>query len=217
MAHGYAFPPVHGFAPFYTLQPNPKTAVVQIEMWAQIVLGYCEANQRYTLHATGSWELQSPLFCNRVLDRAVSPAMMRIIFAYLVDHAQALYEPAAPKHAKPPRVGTVEADRFTHAESATAARSGPSDAPFSSILVLWKSPEAWGDGMYAWICNTGQNGSVLTMTELVHGELALQTQVRKGRAQVFGAQTARIAAYAGNDLLANAGEEALWDLGVKFV
>ena len=80
--------------------------------------------------------------------------------------------------------------------------------------MYWRTPDEWADELYSWLCNTGQNRSVLTMYELLHSRFvedehlppmmlkrALQALVAKKRAQIFG------------------GTEGVHDenLGVKFV
>jgi len=156
------------------------------------------------------------LFSNRTIDRALAPETIRIIFARLVDWGRAAYEPPVPRGARVPRVGSVETSRATHAQSAAVALTAPAtvDTPGSSILVYWRTPDEWADELYSWLCNTGQNRSVLTMYELLHSRFvedehlppmmlkrALQALVAKKRAQIFG------------------GTEGVHDenLGVKFV
>lgn len=79
--------------------------------------------------------------------------------------------------------------------------------------------------------DTGQNKSILTMHELATGafverakmpqvllRLALQTQMKKGRAQVFSVTADRWSALLPTtDLLAHASDETMSELGVKFV
>ena len=81
------------------------------------------------------------------------------------------------------------------------------------------------------VCDTGQNKSILTMHEIATGEfvertkmpplllrMALQTQVRKDRAQVFAVTADRWGSLLPNsDILAQATDESMAELGVKFV
>lgn len=155
-AAAFPFPAEHAFPPFYTLQLNPDTARVQVEMWGRLVLQYCAAQSRFLLQADGVWERTSPLFCNRAIDRALTPTMIRIVLAHLVDEGHALYHPPLPKGVHPPRVGAIEADRLTHAQSASAAaaapaRSGAAGSPANAVLLLWKTLDEWGDALYEWV------------------------------------------------------------------
>ena len=216
-APDFEFPRIHDFAPFYTLQPNPETAATQVEMWARLVLSYCRAHKRFVLQAGGEWERTSELFCHRTIDRALSPDMVRVLFAYLVQQGRAAYDPPLPKGVKPLRVGQVEADHRMHALSVAGAEAVPAGTsePGSKIWVYWHTPSEWGDVLYEWIKNTGQNRSVLTVYELQHSAfaeqhalplpilmLALRSLAARGCAQLFGGTEA-------------AGEEE--QLGVKFV
>ncbi|KAI3617579.1 hypothetical protein CBS9595_003488 [Malassezia furfur] len=230
----FVFPAEHQFPPFYTLQPNVQTASVQVDMWAQLVLAYCAHESRFWLDAAGAWERTSPLFCNRTLDRALSPAMIRIVLAHLVKQKHAIYHPPLPRGIRPPELDTIVPSRSTQAQSVgTASRpalSSPEEAACNVVLVLWRSPEAWGDSLYQWICDTGQNKSILTLHELAQGDfvvrhrlplvllrMALQTQVRKERAQVFSVTADRWGSLLNQDLLAQATDESMTQLGVKFV
>ena len=151
----FVFPAEHQFPPFYTLQPNVQTASVQVDMWAQLVLAYCAHESRFWLDAAGAWERTSPLFCNRTLDRALSPAMIRIVLAHLVKQKHAIYHPPLPRGIRPPELDTIVPSRSTQAQSVgTASRpalSSPEEAACNVVLVLWRSPEAWGDSLYQWV------------------------------------------------------------------
>ena len=175
----YAFPDVHAFAPFYTLQPNPRTAAAQVDLWARLVLEYCAAHHCFELSVSTVWERTPDLFCERKLDRALSRDMLRVVFAYMVDKGRAMYDPPLPRGYKVPRVGHIEADRRMHALSVAAAHAQPSyDVEHGSrIWVYWRTPTEWGDVLYAWIKETGQIRSVLTLYELEHSPFALRTHM----------------------------------------
>ena len=178
----FAFPAEHQFPPFYTLQPNVQTASVQVDMWAQLVLAYCAHESRFWLDAAGAWERTSPLFCNRDLDRALSPAMIRIVLAHLVKQKHAIYHPQLPRGVRAPELDTIVPNRSTQALSvSTASRpalSSPEEAACNVVLVLWRSPEAWGDALYQWVCRR------IAHTDLRHGtkqEHPDATRARPGR------------------------------------
>lgn len=73
----------------------------------------------------------------------------------------------------------------------------------ASAWIYWRRPEEWANSIAAWVDETGQKGSVLTLYEIVEGE-ASETQefhgmdmvvlkkglailAKQGKAQVFGA------------------------------
>jgi len=73
----------------------------------------------------------------------------------------------------------------------------------SAAWIWWRKPEEWATLISTWVEETGQKGTVLTLYELVQGEStekqefygldtellrkSLNTLVKKGKAQVFGA------------------------------
>ena len=73
----------------------------------------------------------------------------------------------------------------------------------ASAWIYWRRPEEWANSIAAWVDDTGQKGSVLTLYEIVEGEASEgqefhgmdMTVLRKGlavltkqsKAQVFGA------------------------------
>lgn len=72
----------------------------------------------------------------------------------------------------------------------------------SSAWIWWRKPEEWATIISAWVEETGQKGTVLTLYEIVQGETtekqdfygldmevlrkSLNTLVKKGKAQIFG-------------------------------
>ena len=45
------------------------------------------------------------------------------------------------------------------------------------VLVFWRKPEEWGEIIYTWVVNTGQNRSIMTFFELTEGDLVQATGV----------------------------------------
>ena len=81
--------------------------------------------------------------------------------------------------------------------------ASPSDYSFS-CYVFWKTPDEWAAAVEAFVDDTAQRGSVLTLYELTAGDAtrgselygldpvvlqrALAVLVKRGKAQVFGAE-----------------------------
>lgn len=73
-----------------------------------------------------------------------------------------------------------------------------------AFWVFWKRPEEWADVVAEWVEATGQKNTVLTLYELVSGEMSvgqdfhgmdaellrrsLNVLVKRGKAQVFGSE-----------------------------
>ncbi|WFD00098.1 hypothetical protein MYAM1_002844 [Malassezia yamatoensis] len=152
--------------------------------------------------------------------------MIQLILAHLVKQDHAIYHPPLPKGVKPPDYSQMQASRETRAESSSCA-SRPAlsygESACNQVLVLWKSPEEWGNALYEWSIMTLHE--ILTSTFVERSNMpplllriALQTQVRKDRAQIFSVTTDRWSSLRGaGDLLAQATDESMLDLGVKFV
>lgn len=49
---------------------------------------------------------------------------------------------------------------------------GEWDAQKKRCLVYWRRPAEWGDLMYRWVDNTGQNNTVMTVYEIRQGDTA---------------------------------------------
>ncbi|PWY97702.1 ESCRT-II complex, vps25 subunit [Testicularia cyperi] len=208
-----SLPAVHSFPPFYTLQPNPTSRSQQLSQWRSLILDFCRHYRIFTLSisptsasaasslsgapgvydaATSDSSASDPhrsLFKNSKIQRSLSTESIRTIFADLVSHKQAVWEDV-PASAK----STVSGTR---------------------ISVYWKTPQEWGDSIYDWIMQTGQNKSIMTLFELTRDDqvqdqefynlptsilrLALKHLSTQGKAQIF------------------AGTEAGDGEGVKFV
>lgn len=83
----------------------------------------------------------------------------------------------------------------------TTARGGGEAGEGGEAFIYWRTPEEWGSLIEAWVEETGQRGSVLTVYELREGEgtrgteiwgmdgdvlvKALGTVVKRGKAQIF--------------------------------
>lgn len=154
------YPPIHAFPPFYTLQHNPVSRGQQLSQWRALILDYCRHYRIFTLSplpgtsdAATSDEAADPhksLFANRSIQRSLSPESIRQVLADLVQHKQAAWEDQLLGKSKS---GT----------SSTAANA--------KAYIYWKTPAQWGDAIYDWVFQTGQNKSIMTLFELNQGDL----------------------------------------------
>lgn len=119
--------------------------------------------------------LDSPLFDNAKLKRRLSAEDARAVIDYMA---------------------SKEGDN-------RAEWIGPSTEK-TSAWIWWRKPEEWAGLLEAWVDETGQKGTVLTLYELVEGEAtvgqefhgmdmealrkSLGTLIKKGKAQVFGGE-----------------------------
>ena len=187
----------------FTLQPNLNTRRAQLDKWSALVLAYCRHCRIFRLivsggppDATGPVRVDSSmpgisdddgmpsvayyapdLFRNRNIDRAMPPSEIRQV----LDDMK--------------RQGRIE---FVDQPQKGAA----ADSVSSSFYVFWKTPEEWAAAVEAFVDDTAQRGSVLTLYELTAGDAtrgselhgldpgvlqrALAVLVKRGKAQVFG-------------------------------
>ncbi|EPE03888.1 vacuolar protein-sorting-associated protein [Ophiostoma piceae UAMH 11346] len=199
----FTFPQYYSFPPMFTLQPNLNTRRAQLDKWSALVLAYCRHYRIFRLivgggppDATGPARVDSSmsgiaddddmpsvayyapdLFRNRNIDRAMPPSEIRQV----LDDMK--------------RQGRIE---FVDQPQKGAA----TDSVSSSFYVFWKTPEEWAAAVEAFVDDTAQRGSVLTLYELTAGDAtrgselhgldpvvlqrALAVLVKRGKAQVFG-------------------------------
>jgi len=63
----FSWPWHYDFPPFFTIQKNSDTKAKQIEAWCSLVLSYHQHHKIFKLHVSDA--VQSPLFCNKAIDR----------------------------------------------------------------------------------------------------------------------------------------------------
>lgn len=82
------------------------------------------------------------------------------------------------------------------------AGGGGKEGTGDVFWIYWRTPEEWAEMVEAWVEETAQKNSVLTLYELTEGEgtkgtefhgldpdilqKALQVLVKRGKAQIFG-------------------------------
>ncbi|KPI44171.1 Vacuolar protein-sorting-associated protein 25 [Cyphellophora attinorum] len=179
----FTFPSRYSFPPFFTVQPTQSTRQAQLLRWSDLVQRYCRHHKIFLLHLQTA--LDTPLFHNAALRKRLSMNDARAVIDFMAT-------PSASSAA-----GTVGGGGDGRAEWLEGSQRG-------SAWIWWKKPEEWGNLIASWVEETGQKGVVLTLYELVEGEttttqefygldmrvlqMALQTQVKKGKAQVFGTE-----------------------------
>lgn len=201
----------------FTLQPNLDTRRAQLDKWSSLVLAYCRHYRIFRLviapttgsdsssagpvrvdgdeaaaaaaadadDAAPSISYYAPdLFKNRTIDRTMPAGEVREVFEDLRRQGRIEVLGASP----------------SAATQSLSTSTSPSD-PFS-CYVFWKTPEEWAAAIEAFVDETAQRGSVLTLYELTAGDgtrgselhgldpvvlqRALATLVKRGKAQVFG-------------------------------
>jgi len=170
-ASDFVFPKSYSFPPFFSPQPTALTREAQLRKWSIFVQRYCRHHRIFQLTIIEA--LETPLFYNAALKKRLSLKDAKAVVDYMAS-----------------KEGDERAEWL-----------GPEKG---AAWIWWRKPEEWASLIAAWVDETGQKGAVLTLYELVQGETtekqefygldmqvlrkSLQTLVKKGKAQVFGAE-----------------------------
>ncbi|KAL7817563.1 ESCRT-II complex, vps25 subunit [Trichoderma aethiopicum] len=173
----FIFPREHSFPPFFTRQPNLAIHHAQLTKWSALVLSYARHHRLFRLVVSSAAE--SELFCNRAINRKLSPADIREVLDFMRKDGRA---------------------EFVRATAGGDAGTAAGDV----VLLYWRKPEEWAALVEAYVEETAQKGSVLTVYELTEGEntrgaefhgmdnqvlmKALNILVKQGKAQIFGSE-----------------------------
>ncbi|KAH9815878.1 ESCRT-II complex subunit-domain-containing protein [Melampsora americana] len=65
----YIFPSIYSFPPFFTQQPNPKTSLLQFNLWQTLILSYCKFHQIFKFQLNLNLILNLDLFNNSNIKR----------------------------------------------------------------------------------------------------------------------------------------------------
>lgn len=92
----YTPPAIHGFPPFYTLQPNGETQTAQLDQWCSIVVQWAAAEGVWALDAKGDPlppSKTATIFANGAVSRKCSQELLAAVFAQLRARGNALDGP----------------------------------------------------------------------------------------------------------------------------
>ncbi|KAJ4158565.1 uncharacterized protein LMH87_009084 [Akanthomyces muscarius] len=179
-AADFKFPQEYFFPAFFTRQTNLTTRHAQLRTWAALVLSYARHHRLFRLRLSEAAD--SDLFRNRRLERRLQAPDIRELVDAMVKDGRAEYL-AGPG-------------------SSAAAAAAQDGGGLDVVLVYWRRPEEWAALVEAYVEDTAQKGSVLTVYELsegdgtrntelhgIDGEIlrkALNILVKRGKAQIFG-------------------------------
>ncbi|KAI1354652.1 ESCRT-II complex subunit-domain-containing protein [Xylaria sp. FL0043] len=180
---GFQFPREYHFPPFFTRQPNLSTRHSQFSKWASLILSYCAYHRLFKLSLTSPHTEE--LFHNRRIDRRLSLADAREVLEFM--RRDGRVEFIAPSSNR--GLGSI-------------VGGGDEEGGGDVVWVYWRTPEEWAALLEAWVDETAQKGTVLTLYELSQGEgtigtefhgldlellqKALQVLVKRNKAQIFG-------------------------------
>ncbi|KAI1095675.1 ESCRT-II complex, vps25 subunit [Rostrohypoxylon terebratum] len=178
----FEFPREYHFPPFFTKQTNLTTQHAQLEKWSSLILSYCRHNRLFRLSLSYEGTPHEDLFRNRRLNRSLRLADAREVLDFMRREGRA--EPVS---------GTAGGGGGIGGKEGTGG---------DVFWIYWRTPEEWAEMVEAWVEETAQKNSVLTLYELTEGEgtrgtefhgldpdilqKALQVLVKRGKAQIFG-------------------------------
>ncbi|KAK0709743.1 ESCRT-II complex subunit-domain-containing protein [Lasiosphaeria miniovina] len=202
----FTFPREYYFPPFFTWQTNLTTHHAQLTKWAALVLAYCRHHRIFRLALSTGMSASAPmtaggggdsshadggggageLFHNRQIGRRIGLADAREVVDFLRKDGRAEY------------VGGAGDDGEGFGGGNSSGVGGGGDVAW----IYWRTPEEWAALVEAWVDETGQKGSVLTLYELTEGDAtrgtefhgldpellqkALHVLVKRAKAQIFG-------------------------------
>ena len=75
----FVWPQHYSFPPFFSKQPNVETNAMRVQMWKDLILGYCRHHRVFVLNVREA-VATSPLFGNEAISRRLQPADANDIF-----------------------------------------------------------------------------------------------------------------------------------------
>lgn len=145
-------------------------------------------------------QVEIELFSNQAIKRSLKPETISSIFEYMVQSGSAMWLDSPDENntntkkskTKPSVLDSDEDDeddedgyekqfaRFEALQSQRPSGSSSSRPPQStSIVVYWRRPQEWATLISEWVDSTGQNGSVLTLYELVQSDSVRNQEFRE--------------------------------------
>lgn len=179
----YKPPAIYNFPPFFTKQPNKRVHEIQLQSWSQLVAEYCEWYGIWVISkdgvvGDGKRERRHEIFRNETIGRGLKQEFIEEIMEYMVSVDAAHWYNKDQMNNYPKR----------------------SEMKKEMAVVLWKSLLWWAEQVARFVQRTGNENSVMTMFELLQGELSrsepfygmdeylmyrvLQTLVSQNRAQL---------------------------------
>lgn len=144
----FPFPREYFFPAFFTRQTNITIHHAQLTKWSALILAYARHHRLFRI--TISAAAESDLFFNRGIDRRLSPPDIREVLDFMRKDGRAEF---------------LRPDGAADAASAAAAAAGG-----DVVFLYWRKPEEWAALVEAFVEETAQKGSVLTVYELTEGE-----------------------------------------------
>ena len=160
MAQPFVFPREYHFPPFFTRQTNLTTHHAQLTKWSSLILSYCQHYRIFKLPLSSA----ALPGINALPALPVVPALSNVTTTADIDdlfHNKRLNRRLS-------LADTREVLDFMRRDGRAeyVGRDGTGDV----CWIYWRTPEEWATIIEAWIDETAQKGTVLTLYELTEGE-----------------------------------------------
>lgn len=151
----FSFPPTYNFPPFFTPQPNTTTRHSQLEKWSSLIQSWCRHHRQYRLSLVDA--VDTPLFHNATLRKRLDLREARAVVDWMTKSEEE-------------GGGGRRAEWISDAGGSSLGDSS-GQGPKTVAWIWWRRPEEWADVLVEWVEGTGQRGSVLTVYELIQGDV----------------------------------------------
>lgn len=143
----FRFPREYHFPAFFTPQPNLTTRHAQLTKWSSLVLAYARHQRLFKLSVSSASETE--LFHNAAIKRRLSTTDIHEVLEFMRRDGRAEYV-GGPK--------------------ANASIGGSGGGGGEVVYLYWHTPDEWAALIEAYVEDTAQKGTVLTVYELTEGE-----------------------------------------------
>lgn len=164
----FNFPREYYFPPFFTRQTNLTTHHAQLTKWSALVLSYCRHHRIFKLSLSGSSN-------NNNNNGGNGPASSSAGGQTTATTTTATNTPGADELFNNRKLGrrlsvadVKEVIEFMRRDGRAEYVGGGGGGDV--VWIYWRTPEEWATLIEAWVEETAQKGSVLTLYELTEGE-----------------------------------------------
>lgn len=164
----FPFPREYFFPAFFTRQPNLTIHHAQLTKWSSLVLAYARHRRIFRLALSAAAD--SDLFFNRALDRRLAPPDIREVVDFMRKDGRAEYLQPGDVGASSSSSSGGNSNGDASSSSSTAASAAAGAGAGDVVLIYWRKPQEWAALIEAYVDETAQKGSVLTVYELTEGE-----------------------------------------------
>lgn len=181
----FQFPPEYFFPAFFTRQTNLNTLHAQLVKWSSLVLSYCQHHRifKLSLSPTSSTATAAPSSSSSTNPAASSGTSTSTSTTVLVDTEELFHNRRLNRRLALADVREVVDFMRRDGRAEYVGKEEEGKGGGDVVWVYWRTPEEWAGVIEAWVDETAQKGTVLTLYELTEGEGTRGTGRFSGRAR----------------------------------